>query len=129
MIGENFGLFFEWYLFDFPKEILKGIKNYLKFGLHYFSIPFLLKTFFSHWHKYAWQYPRAPDIAKIFEVWASNQVSRLVGMVCRSFLILIGLIFEVLVLIFGFLIFFLWFFLPIILFLFFVYGAKLLFKI
>jgi hypothetical protein len=129
MIGENFVLFFEWYLFDFPREILKGIKNYLKFGLHYFSIPFLLKTFFAHWHKYAWQYPRALNIAKIFEVWISNQISRLVGMFCRSFLILIGLFYEILVLIFGILIFLLWYFLPIILFLIFIYGAKLLFKI
>jgi len=129
MIGENLILFFEWYFLDFPKEILGGIKNYLKFGFHYFSIPFLLKTFFSHWHKYAWKYPRALDIAKILEVWVSNQISRAVGMVSRCFLILIGLIFEVLVLIFGSLIFFLWFFLPIILFLFFLYGIKLLFEI
>jgi hypothetical protein len=129
MIGENFGLFFEWYLFDFPKEILKGIKNYLKFGLHYFSIPFLLKTFFAHWRKYIWRYPRAPDIVKILEVWVSNQISRLIGMVCRSFLILAGLIYEILVLIFGILIFFLWYFLPVILLLIFIYGAKFLFKI
>jgi hypothetical protein len=126
MIGENFVLFFEWYLFDFPREILKGIKNYLKFGFHYFSIPFLLKTLFAHWHKYFWQYPRGLDIAKILEVWASNQISRLVGMVCRSFLILAGLSYEILVLIFGILIFLLWYLLPVILFLIFIYGAKFL---
>jgi len=126
MIGESFILFLEWYLLDFPKEILKGIKNYLKFGFHYFSIPFLLKTFFAHWHKYFWQYPRGLDIAKILEVWASNQISRLVGMVCRSFLILAGLIYEILVLIFGILIFLLWYFLPVILLLIFIYGAKFL---
>jgi hypothetical protein len=129
MIGESFILFLEWYLLDFPKEILKGVKNYLKFGLHYFSIPFLLKTFFAHWHKYFWQYPRGLDIAKILEVWASNQISRLVGMVCRSFLILAGLVYEILVLIFGILIFLLWYFFPIILFLIFIYGAKFLFEI
>jgi hypothetical protein len=126
MIGESFILFLEWYLLDFPKEILKGIKNYLKFGLHYFSIPFLLKTFFAHWHKYFWQYPRGLDIAKILEVWASNQISRLVGMVCRSFLILASLSYEILVLIFGILIFLLWYFLPIILFLIFIHGLKFL---
>jgi hypothetical protein len=129
MIGENLILFVEWYFLDFPKEISRGIKNFLKFGLHYFSIPFLLKTFFAHWHKYAWKYPGVPNIAKILEVWTSNQISRLVGMFCRSFLILAGLIYEVLVLIFGILIFILWYFLPIILFLIFIYGAKFLFKI
>jgi hypothetical protein len=42
---------------------------------------------------------------------------------------LIGLFYEILVLIFGILVFLLWYFLPIILFLIFIYGAKLLFKI
>jgi hypothetical protein len=129
MIGENIFLFIDWYFIDFPKEILKGIKNYLKFGLHYFSIPFLLKTFFYHWHKYAWQYPRAPDIAKIFEVWISNQISRLIGMILRSFLIFAGLLFEIFVLIFGFLFLFLWLFLPAIWFLILIYGVKFLFGI
>jgi len=129
MIGENLVLFAEWYLIDFPKEILRAIKNFLKFGLHYFSIPFLFKTFFSHWHKYFWRYPRAPDIVKILEVWASNMISRLVGMTARSFLILVGLIFEILILIFGLSFFIFWFSLPIILFLIFIYGIKFLFEI
>jgi hypothetical protein len=118
-----------WYLVDSPKKIFEAWKNFLKFGLHYFSIPFLLKTFFSHWHKYSWQYPRSPNIGRILEVWISNQISRFIGMIARSFLILIGLIFEVLVLISGFLIFIFWFFLPIIWFLILVYGVKFLFEI
>jgi hypothetical protein len=129
MIGENLALFTEWYFLDLPKEVFKGMKNFLKFGLHYFSIPFLLKTFFTHWHKYSWQYPKAPDLAKILEVWVSNQISRLIGMICRSFLILFGLVYEILVLIFGFLIFVFWFFLPLIWFLIFAYGIKFLSKI
>jgi len=117
-----------WYFIDFPKKIIDAWKNFLKFGLHYFSIPYLLKTFFAHWHKYFWQYPKALDIAKILEVWASNLISRIVGAVARSFLILLGLIFEILILIFGILVILFWFLLPIFLFLIFVYGIRFLFK-
>jgi hypothetical protein len=120
------GLFLEWYLRDFPKEVFNAFKNFLKFGLYYFSIPFLLKTLFAHWHKYFWKYPRSFDIPKILEVFASNMISRLIGMIARSFLIFIGLIFEILVLFLGFLFFAFWFLLPVILFFFFVYGIYLL---
>jgi hypothetical protein len=118
-----------WYLIDVPKRIFDAWKNFLKFGLHYFSIPFLLKTFFAHWHKYFWLYPRAPDIAKILEIWVSNQISRLVGAFARTFLILVGLIFEIVVLISGVLLLFGWFLLPIFLVLFFIYGIRFLLKV
>jgi hypothetical protein len=123
------GLFLQWYFVDVPKEILNAQKNFLKFGLHYFSIPFLLKTFFYHWHKYFWQYPRGLDIPKIVEVFLSNMISRVIGMITRSFLILVGIIYEVFVLFFGFLIFILWFLLPIILFFIFIYGINILLSV
>jgi hypothetical protein len=118
-----------WYFVDFPKIIFNAWKNFLKFGLHYFSIPFLLKTFFAHWHKYSWRYPKVPDIGKILEAWVSNQISRAVGMIARTFLILLGLIFEILIFILGILAIFGWFLLPIFLFLIFIYGIGFLFKI
>jgi len=123
------GALISWYLSDVPKKIVEIEKNFLKFGINYFSIPFLLKTFFAHWHKYSWQYSKGFDLFKILEVWASNQISRMVGAVARSFLILIGLIFEILVLFFGVLFLFCWFLLPLIWFLIFIYGIKFLFQI
>jgi uncharacterized membrane protein len=116
-----------WYLVDFPKRIFDAWKNFLKFGLHYFSIPFLLKTLFSHWRKYVWAYPKSFDIGKILEAFISNQISRLIGAFARTFLILIGLIFEVLILIVGILTFFSWFLLPVFLILIFIYGIRFLF--
>jgi hypothetical protein len=129
MIGENLALFIDWYFFNFPKEIFEGVKNFLKFGFHYFSIPFLFKTFFAHWRKYYWEYPKGFNLANFFEALVSNLISRLIGATARSFLILLGLIYEIFILIFGFLFFLLWLTLPIILILIFVYGIKLLFKI
>lgn len=118
-----------WYLGDVPKKIFEAWGNFLRFGLYYFSIPFLLKTLFAHWHKYFWQYPKTIDIGKILEVWASNQISRLIGMIARIFLISLGLIFEFLVLIVGALLLIGWFLLPFLLFFLFIYGFKLLFNI
>lgn len=119
-------LFF-WYLIDIPQKIFNGWKNFLKFGFHYFSISFLAKTFFSPWHKYFWFYPKYFDIAKILEVWISNQISRGVGIVARTFFILGGLIFEFLILIFGIFLIFGWFILPFLLFFGLIYGFRILF--
>ena len=129
MVGEITLLFLEWYFFDFPREILSGMRNFLKFGLHYFSIPFLFKTLFAHWHKYSWYYPKRFDILKIFEVWISNQISRLMGAIARSSLIFIGLTYEILIFISGLLILILWFSLPIIFFFILIYGIRILSQI
>ena len=48
-ITEKAGIFWKlisWQFFDVPKNILKAWKNFLNFGLYYFSIPLLIKTFF-----------------------------------------------------------------------------------
>jgi len=121
--------FFSWYLIDTPKKLIEILKNFLKFGIYFFSIPFLLKTLFAHWHKYSWQYPKGFDPGKLLSVWVSNLISRIVGMIARSFLILVGLIFELFVLIFGAMLIFCWIFLPLVWVLILVYGVKFLFSI
>jgi len=117
MIGETIILFFQWYLLDAPRAIIQAIINFLKFGNHFFSIDFLIKTFFSHWHRYFWNYPSSFDIFKILEVFFSNMLSRIIGMILRTFLILVGLLFEFVILLLGILIFIMWFLLPILIFL------------
>lgn len=121
--------YFFWHFIDFPKKISKAIFNFLKFGLRYFSIPFLLKTLFSHWHRYSWEYPRGLDIVASFQVFLSNLISRGIGFILRTVLILIGIFFEVFVLIFGVLILIIWYFLPLTFVFLFIYGFRFLFKI
>lgn len=121
--------YFLWHYLNVPKKIFEVIKNFLKFGLHYFSISFLFKTFFSHWHKYSWNYPKGFEIGKYFEVFISNLISRMIGMVLRTFLILAGIFFEILIFFIGLIFILFWFFLPIILFLILVYGIRFLFTI
>ena len=121
--------FILWYFFEFPKNIFEAWKNFLKFGIHYFSIPFLFKTLFSHWRKYIFSYPRGFDLPKILEVWFANQISRILGATVRTFLIFTGILFEIFVFLFGLILFFCWFFLPFLLIFLLIYGFRLLFSI
>lgn len=105
---------FRWHFIDASISILKAWRNFLLFGLNYFSIPLLLKTLFSPWHKYIWSYPRGFDIRKYFEVWTSNLVSRFVGASVRSFLIGVGICGEILIFIGGILVLVGWLILPLV---------------
>lgn len=115
-----------WQFLEMPVNILKAWKNFLKFGLYYFSIPSLLKTLFSPWHRYKWNYPRGFDIRKYFEVFISNLVSRFIGAVLRLFLIIFGIIFEIFIVIFGMIILLGWLFLPLLLIAGLVFGIKII---
>jgi hypothetical protein len=105
-------LWLEWHFIDAPKEILKAWKNFLAFNLYFFSIFFLIKTFFSYWHKYRWSYGRGFSFSRYFEVFFSNLISRIVGALLRSFFITIGLIAEVLIFFSGLIFLIVWFVLP-----------------
>jgi len=104
-----------WQFLDVSKSILLGWKNFLKFGLNYFSVPLLIKTLFSHWRRYKWSYPRGFDIGKYFEVFISNLISRILGAIMRIFLIIIGILAEVFIIFAGMIIFLGWLVLPILL--------------
>lgn len=104
-----------WQFLDVPKSILRAWRNFLKFGLNYFSIPLLLGTLFSPWRRYIWVYPKGFDIGKYFEVFFSNLISRVLGAILRIFLIIIGLLVEIFIIFFGFSVFLGWFLLPILL--------------
>jgi len=98
-----------------PQNILKAWKNFLLFNLNYFSVPLLLRTLFSHWKRYSWKRGRGFNIGEYFSVLFSNLMSRFMGAIVRSVLILIGLIFEAFIIFFGIVIFLGWFILPILL--------------
>lgn len=120
-------LFFQriyWQFWEMPKNILRAWKNFLLFNLEYFSIPLLLKTFFSPWHRYKWSYPRGLDIGKYLEIFISNLITRTLGMVLRSFLIFFAILTEIFIFLLGLIIFLGWLILPVLLILGFVFGLK-----
>lgn len=119
-------LWFEWCFFDVPKEILKAWQNFLRFNLNYFSIPILLKTFFSPWRKYKLSYGKQINLWKYFEVFVSNMMSRIIGAFLRFFLILTGILVEIFIFFIGLIIFLFWFILPLFLIAGLIFGFKLL---
>lgn len=120
------GQYFSWHFLEMPKNILAGWKNFLKFGLNYFSIPLLFRTLFSPWHKYVWFYPRGFDFGKYLEVFFSNLISRFIGMILRIFFIFFGVLTEIFILFLGIFFLFVWLILPLLLIAGLIFGFKLL---
>lgn len=116
---------FSWHFFEMPREILKGWANFLLFNLEFFSIPLLFKTLFAPWHQYLWSYGRGFDLGRYIEVFFSNLISRVIGAILRSFLIIVGLIGEIFIIFLGTIVFLGWIVLPILL----ILGWRLGFKI
>ena len=117
-----------WQFFDTPKAILKGWGNFLLFNLNYFSIPILLKTFFSHWRRYYFPYGKRWDIGIWVGAFVGNMFSRIIGMILRTVLIIIGLLIEIFIMIVGMIIFLGWILLPFLLLAGFLLGLNLMFN-
>lgn len=115
-----------WQYLDVPKEILKGWKNFLWFNLNYFSIPILLKTFFSHWRKYRYPYGRFFEFWKNIETFVFNMMSRIIGTILRTVFIIIGLATEILIILGGAVVLIGWLLLPFLLLTGFFFGLWLL---
>lgn len=66
--------------------------NFLFFTLEFFSIKLLFRNFFDPWKRMNDKYPDGYQIKKYFFAFISNTIIRIVGMIMRGFLIIIGLI-------------------------------------
>ncbi|MCX6761130.1 MAG: hypothetical protein NTZ84_03475 [Candidatus Nealsonbacteria bacterium] len=117
-----------WHFFEVPKEILRAWKNFLLFNLNYFSIPLLLKTFFSPWRRYRESYGRVFDAGKYLETFLANIIYCTLGAMMRSFLIIIGLFSEIFIFFAGLIAFFGWIVLPVILIQGLAIGLSMIFK-
>ena len=122
-----FSQWISWHCLEAPINILKAWKNFLLFNLNYFSIPLLLKTFFSPWHRYKVSYGKGFDFQRYLEAFFSNLIFRILGAIVRSFLIFIGLSVEVFIIFSGLIIFFGWLLLPVLLVFSFFFGIKVIF--
>lgn len=89
--------FLFWYYFIAPKNILEIWGNYLVSNIHYFSLPLLLRTLASPWHRDLEGYGRGFDFDTFIRVFGGNLVSRGVGLIVRSATIITCLAFEIVV--------------------------------
>ncbi len=115
-----------WQFYDRPKAILKAWQNFLWFNLNYFSLVVLLKTFFSHWHKYRYFYKPVCEVWENLQVFVFNIMSRIIGAILRIVLIITGLMLEILIVLIGIIIFLGWMVLPFLLALSLIFGINLL---
>ena len=127
MAGNILFQYFIWHFIEAPRGIVRGWKNFLLFNLNYFSVGLLLKTFFSPWRRYIWEYPRGFSFGKYAEVFLSNLVSRVIGAILRIFLIFAGILIEIFIVIAGAIIFLVWLALPLLLTIGFLLGLTLFF--
>lgn len=111
--AENiFIVWVKWQFIEMPNFLFAVWKNYFLFAVNYFSAPVLLKTFFAPWKKYNWQYSKNFDIKQFFQTLISNIFSRLIGVLLRTALLIIGILFQLLVIVTGFVILVAWIFMP-----------------
>lgn len=115
-----------WQFFDVPKAILGAWKTFLLFNLNYFSVPILLRTFFSHWRRYYYSYGKRWDPKRYFEAFVFNMMSRIIGAILRTVFIVLGLAVEILIILGGAVVFLGWLVLPFFLIFGLIFGLKLI---
>lgn len=101
-----------WHFYSMPKFLLEVWNNYILFALNYFSLFILLKSLFSPWRKYRWNYPKGFNAVEFLNTLISNFFSRIIGAVMRVFLILAGIIFLMFTAVAGAVVFLFWIFIP-----------------
>lgn len=121
--------YLDWYLFQSTSYLLRAWKDILFFSFYFFSIPFLIKTLFSYWHRYRWYYDGGFNIKVFFEVLFSNTISRAIGFFMRTFIILIGIIVSFFLFMIGVITVLAWIFLPFISILFLIIGILFCFNL
>jgi hypothetical protein len=108
-----FGAYFVWHYGRGLADMFGVFGNLNWFLFHFFSIPVLLRTFFSPFQRLSERYGgNILDLGYMLGSFAVNVVMRLVGMVLRTFVILAGCIVLLAALSAEACIFVLWFFLP-----------------
>ncbi len=100
--------YLRWHFLKVPAFILRVWGNFIIFFLHFFSIGYLLKTFFAPWHRIQEKMGRGFSIHKFFEALSFNLVSRGVAVCVRLSLILGGLFFVGLTMVLGAACFVIW---------------------
>lgn len=108
-------------------ELLGIVRNFIWAEYRLFSIPIMIRTLFSPWHRLGEQYHRTIEIGEILGTFIINTIMRIIGLITRSLIIILGLIVIISTIILGVFILFLWTFMPIIVFASFVHGLLILF--
>lgn len=104
--------FFSWYYTDGLRAVFyNGLHRTIGF-MNYFSVQLLFATLFSPWHRIVESYGRGFDPRIFFHTLAGNIISRALGAIVRSLVIVMGLVVSFFAEIFGVLAMVFWIILP-----------------
>jgi ATP-dependent Clp protease ATP-binding subunit ClpC len=106
------GDYFTWHFILAPRKIIQIISNYLTFFYYYFSVKLLLKTLFSPWKRLTVQRKIGFSLEDIFHVLSFNLISRSIGFILRSMVIISWILLETAVFFFASVFLPLWLILP-----------------
>ncbi|OGZ79125.1 MAG: hypothetical protein A2528_00610 [Candidatus Staskawiczbacteria bacterium RIFOXYD2_FULL_37_9] len=90
-----------WQFYEMPVFLFSVWKSYILFSLNYFSLVNLLKSLFSPWRHYRWNYPKLINMGEFFNTLISNTFSRIIGFFMRIILIIAGILFQIFVIFAG----------------------------
>jgi hypothetical protein len=108
MIKQVLRTWLVWQFYEAPKFLLSVWNNYIMFATRFFSLTLIFKTFFSPWRRYSWGYPKNFNVGEFFSALIPNFFSRLIGAMVRIVLIIMGIIFQIFVVLTGLLVFIFW---------------------
>lgn len=108
-------IYLSWHYFSSFFRFFNIWKNFLKFWFSFFSIKLLFRTFFSPFKRLSEEHSNILDFENFVDSFLINGMMRLFGMIGKTFIILIGFVFEILTIALGMALLLVWFFLPAIL--------------
>jgi hypothetical protein len=91
--------YLQWHYSKAIFSLTKIWGNFLYFIFELFSIKLLLKNFFSPWKRMSDNYPKNFDLKIYFFTFITNFIVRVIGIIMRTFLLIIGLLSYILLLI------------------------------
>jgi len=116
-----------WHFSTAAKGLATAWRNFLVFNLKYFPVKELFRTLFSHWKRSADSYGRGLDIGGFARAFLGNMISRVIGAMIRTAIIIVGLAVEIFIFFAGLFMLLIWIFLPILIVIGFFAGIGLLF--
>jgi len=119
--------YLQWHYGQSLAEFWRVWKNFLNFGYQFFSVPLLLQTLFSPLYRIREKYKGGLDFENIMESLVVNAVTRVVGLILRTFMLLAAFLFELTLVVSAPILFILWLLLPILSPILLIVGVVLLF--
>ena len=123
-------IYTQWHFGAAFQELYELWKNLIWFGYHFFSLPLLVHTLTRPIYRIHESAPKGSglNIELFFENITVNMIARIVGFFLRMFLILCGILYQLMIVAIGPILFFIWALLPFLLLIVCITGLRIMFS-